>query len=124
MRVYWVTPLGKALNEAIEEMNLPEELEKKIKPEFEKAIEHQFNANDKQTSNKAALRLKFNGSCKTYNNVYRVWNFNIEKFKTDCFKGDFNTECLNMESEAECKLISTPHMDYGERDAQAQKKAK
>jgi len=27
MRVYWMTPLGRALKEAISEMNLPEDLD-------------------------------------------------------------------------------------------------
>lgn len=46
MRVYWMTPLGRALKEAIAEMsNLPQDLDKKIHHEFEKAIEKEFELN-------------------------------------------------------------------------------
>jgi len=30
MRVYWMTPLGRALKEAIQELNIPEDLDKKV----------------------------------------------------------------------------------------------
>jgi len=39
LRVYWMTPLGRALKDTMFEMNLDANLKKKISSEFEKAIE-------------------------------------------------------------------------------------
>lgn len=100
-----MTPLGRALKEAISEMNLAEDLDKKIQGEFERAIEKEFelyNANYPGKCSAAANRYKLTGHCKTYNNVYRVWNFNIEKFEA-------KVEGETIDSKVECKLISIPH---------------
>ena len=40
--VYWYTPCGKALKEAMEIMNFDDEIKQKIQEKFEKAIENQF----------------------------------------------------------------------------------
>ena len=42
MKVYWMTPLGKALQETIKEMNIKGELKDKIIEKYEKAIEREF----------------------------------------------------------------------------------
>jgi len=100
-----MTPLGRALKDAVAEMNISEDLDKKIQHEFERAIEQEFAIHNQNHSGKvsaAAHRYKLTGHCKTYNNVYRVWNFNIERFEA-------NLEDKKIKSEVECKLISIPH---------------
>jgi Mg2+ and Co2+ transporter CorA len=70
MKVYWMTPLGKALQETIKEMNIKGELKEKIIEKYEKSIEREFeNYSSQINKNTNSSRFKMTGTC-DYNNIY------------------------------------------------------
>jgi hypothetical protein len=73
LKVYWMTPIGKALQEALKKMNLSQAITEKIQEKFEKAIEKEFETMPGQSGkvmSSHAGKHKLTGSCKNYNNIY------------------------------------------------------
>jgi hypothetical protein len=100
-----MTPLGKALQEAIQEMNIKGDLKDQIIEKYEKAIEKQFedlSMNSHKTNNSS--RFKLTADCKFYNNIYDVWKFNIKKFSV-------NLEDKHIRDQS-CIMMTIPHGDY------------
>lgn len=70
LKVYWMTPLGKALHSSMEELGLSEELKDRIKKKYEDAIEKEFANLPAPRHNHASSRFKMSANCKSYNNIY------------------------------------------------------
>ena len=72
LKIYWMTPLGKALKESILEMGITGDLEDKIYEIYEKAMEKEFETaqGGHNRTSSAAPRNKLVGDCKHYNNIY------------------------------------------------------
>jgi len=102
--VYQITPLGRALDDAITEMGLEGELVKQIKEQYKKAIEKEFEEFNQNSQRHQSTKYKLNGECGSYNNLFYVWEFKNVKFE------------LNMEDRAvnaeNCRLITIPHKDF------------
>jgi hypothetical protein len=75
---------------------------------YKKAIEKEFeemNKNSHGRSSMSSTKMKLNGECGTYNNLFYVWEFKNVKF-------DINTNDDNNISGSNCKLISIPHAEF------------
>jgi len=105
LKVYWMTPLGKALQEAMAEMDIRGELKDQIVEKYERAIEKEFeNLNYNLGKNNQGTRFKLQGHCKTYNNIYQVWNFNIEKFSVNLDDKSIR--------DSSCIFMTIPHGEF------------
>lgn len=99
-----MTPLGKALKDSMEEMEIDSNLKSLIEAKYVKAIEEEFKEIGSQQKSSNPPRCKFTGKCKTYNNMYQVWHFDISSFELyldERKKYDVPTS-----------LISIPHTDF------------
>ena len=54
MKVYWVTPIAKSLEQAMEEVNASSKQNKEIKETFEKCLLSQFSEFNDGTSSKTS----------------------------------------------------------------------
>ena len=103
--VYQITPLGRALDDAISEMGLEGELVTQIKDQYKKAIEKEFEElNSNNNHRHQSSKFKLNGDCGSYNNLFYVWEFKDVKFELPMDDGQVTAE--------NCRLITIPHKDF------------
>ena len=123
--VYKWTPLGKALEDACQEMRFEDNKCKHIMGLFQQAIEQEFKEIKNPGNSKYSQhhKNKLNGKCDSYNNLFFVWEFKGVNFQIS--GADDNHQPIDG---ANCKIISTPHKDFEQKarpdDVRAQNKRK
>ena len=105
MKVYWKIPLGRALIQAMEEMELDDEMRDQIVEKYEKAIDKEFDQLQQGAGRTNSNRHKLQGTCKYYKNLYSVWNFNVSSFS-------INLEDNKQIKDSSCNFLTVPHSDY------------
>ena len=110
LKVYWSTPLGESLKEAMQELNIKGDLHDLISEKFEKSMDQEFeklgakeSPNNPQGTN--PWRHKLQGTCKYYNNVFNVCVFSVKKFSIHLESG---TRIVDVP----CMFKAVPHGDY------------